>query len=308
MRKTKGKPGQDAFTAERLARALLLICAVVAIFAVCAITLYLFAKGLPALHKVGVGDLLFGTVWKPTAAEPSFGIAYIILSSIVGTAFSVLLGVPIGLLTAVFLTEVSDKRLARLVQPAVELLAAIPSVIYGLLGMMLLNPLLYKLEKAVFAGSATHQYTGGADLLAAVIVLAIMILPTVISVSVSAIRAVPTHLRSASLALGASKMQTIWGVTVPAAKSGILTGVVLGIGRALGEAMAINMVAGGSVNLPLPFNSVRFLTTQLVSEMGYAEGTHRQVLFTVGLALYLFIMIVNLVLLRLRREGGKDNG
>ena len=308
MANPKGKPGRGAFTAERLARALLLICAVVAIFAVCAITFYLFAKGLPALHKVGVGELLFGTVWKPTAAEPSFGIAYIILSSIVGTAASVLLGVPIGLLTAVFLTEVSGKTLAKVVQPAVELLAAIPSVIYGLLGMMLLNPLLYKLEKAVFAGSATHQYTGGADLLAAVIVLAIMILPTVISVSASAIRAVPGSMRAASLALGASKMQTIWRVTVPAAKSGILTGVVLGIGRALGEAMAINMVAGGAVNLPLPFNSVRFLTTQLVSEMGYAEGTHRQVLFTVGLVLYLFIMIVNLVLLRLRREGGKDNG
>lgn len=308
MANPKGKPGRSAFTAERLARALLLISAVVAIFAVCAITLYLFAKGLPALHKVGVGDLLFGTVWKPTAAEPSFGIAYIILSSIVGTAASVLLGVPIGLLTAVFLTEVSGKTLAKVVQPAVELLAAIPSVIYGLLGMMLLNPLLYKLEKAVFAGSSTHQYTGGADLLAAVIVLAIMILPTVISVSASAIRAVPGSLRAASLALGASKMQTIRRVTVPAAKSGILTGVVLGIGRALGEAMAINMVAGGAVNLPLPFNSVRFLTTQLVSEMGYAEGTHRQVLFTVGLVLYLFIMIVNLVLQRLRREGGKDNG
>lgn len=308
MANPKGKPGRSAFTAERLARALLLICAVVAIFAVCAITLYLFAKGLPALHKVGVGELLFGTVWKPTAAEPSFGIAYIILSSIVGTAASVLLGVPVGLLTAVFLTEVSGKTLAKVVQPAVELLAAIPSVIYGLLGMMLLNPLLYKLEKAVFAGSSTHQYTGGADLLAAVIVLAIMILPTVISVSASAIRAVPGSLRAASLALGASKMQTIRRVTVPAAKSGILTGVVLGIGRALGEAMAINMVAGGAVNLPLPFNSVRFLTTQLVSEMGYAEGTHRQVLFTVGLVLYLFIMIVNLVLQRLRREGGKDNG
>lgn len=308
MANPKGKPGRSAFTAERLARALLLISAVVAIFAVCAITLYLFAKGLPALHKVGVGELLFGTVWKPTAAEPSFGIAYIILSSIVGTAASVLLGVPIGLLTAVFLTEVSGKTLAKVVQPAVELLAAIPSVIYGLLGMMLLNPLLYKLEKAVFAGSSTHQYTGGADLLAAVIVLAIMILPTVISVSASAIRAVPDSLRAASLALGASKMQTIRRVTVPAAKSGILTGVVLGIGRALGEAMAINMVAGGAVNLPLPFNSVRFLTTQLVSEMGYAEGTHRQVLFTVGLVLYLFIMIVNLVLQRLRREGGKDNG
>ena len=308
MANPKGKPGRSAFTAERLARALLLICALVAIFAVCAITLYLFAKGLPALHKVGVGELLFGTVWKPTAAEPSFGIAYIILSSIVGTAASVLLGVPIGLLTAVFLTEVSGKTLAKVVQPAVELLAAIPSVIYGLLGMMLLNPLLYKLEKAVFAGSSTHQYTGGADLLAAVIVLAIMILPTVISVSASAIRAVPGSLRAASLALGASKMQTIRRVTVPAAKSGILTGVVLGIGRALGEAMAINMVAGGAVNLPLPFNSVRFLTTQLVSEMGYAEGTHRQVLFTVGLVLYLFIMIVNLVLQRLHREGGKDNG
>lgn len=308
MANPKGKPGRSAFTAERLARALLLVCAVVAIFAVCAITLYLFAKGLPALHKVGVGELLFGTVWKPTAAEPSFGIAYIILSSIVGTAASVLLGVPIGLLTAVFLTEVSGKTLAKAVQPAVELLAAIPSVIYGLLGMMLLNPLLYKLEKAVFAGSSTHRYTGGADLLAAVIVLAIMILPTVISVSASAIRAVPGSLRAASLALGASKMQTIRRVTVPAAKSGILTGVVLGIGRALGEAMAINMVAGGAVNLPLPFNSVRFLTTQLVSEMGYAEGTHRQVLFTVGLVLYLFIMIVNLVLQRLRREGGKDNG
>ena len=308
MANPKGKPGRSAFTAERLARALLLISAVVAIFAVCAITLYLFAKGLPALHKVGVGELLFGTVWKPTAAEPSFGIAYIILSSIVGTAASVLLGVPVGLLTAVFLTEVSGKTLAKAVQPAVELLAAIPSVIYGLLGMMLLNPLLYKLEKAVFAGSSTHRYTGGADLLAAVIVLAIMILPTVISVSASAIRAVPGSLRAASLALGASKMQTIRRVTVPAAKSGILTGVVLGIGRALGEAMAINMVAGGAVNLPLPFNSVRFLTTQLVSEMGYAEGTHRQVLFTVGLVLYLFIMIVNLVLLRLRREGGKDNG
>ena len=308
MANPKGKPGRSAFTAERLARALLLISAVVAIFAVCAITLYLFAKGLPALHKVGVGELLFGTVWKPTAVEPSFGIAYIILSSIVGTAASVLLGVPIGLLTAVFLTEVSGKTLAKAVQPAVELLAAIPSVIYGLLGMMLLNPLLYKLEKALFAGSSTHRYTGGADLLAAVIVLAIMILPTVISVSASAIRAVPGSLRAASLALGASKMQTIRRVTVPAAKSGILTGVVLGIGRALGEAMAINMVAGGAVNLPLPFNSVRFLTTQLVSEMGYAEGAHRQVLFTVGLVLYLFIMIVNLVLQRLRREGGKDNG
>ena len=301
----EGHPGHKAFTAEVVARALLLICAVAAIFAVCAITFYMFAKGLPALGKVGVTELLFGTVWKPTAAEPQFGIAYIILSSIVGTAFSVLLGVPVGLMTAVFLTEVSGKRMAAVVQPAVELLAAIPSVIYGLVGMMVLNPAMYKLEKLIFAGSSTHQFTGGANVLSAVIVLAIMILPTVISVSASSLRAVPDSMRAASLALGASKMQTVFRVTIPAARSGILTGVVLGIGRALGEAMAINMVAGGSVNLPLPFNSVRFLTTQLVSEMSYAEGTHRQVLFTVGLVLYLFILAVNLVLLKLRRKGAE---
>lgn len=299
----EGHPGHKAFTAEAVARALLLICAVAAIFAVCAITFYMFAKGLPALGKVGVTELLFGTVWKPTAAEPQFGIAYIILSSIVGTVFSVLLGVPVGLMTAVFLTEVSGKRMAAVVQPAVELLAAIPSVIFGLVGMMVLNPAMYKLEKLVFAGSGTHQFTGGANVLSAVIVLAIMILPTVISVSASSLRAVPDSMRAASLALGASKMQTVFRVTIPAARSGILTGVVLGIGRALGEAMAINMVAGGSVNLPLPFHSVRFLTTQLVSEMSYAEGTHRQVLFTVGLVLYLFILAVNLVLLKLRRKG-----
>ena len=301
----EGHPGHKAFTAEAVARALLLICAVAAIFAVCAITFYMFAKGLPALGKVGVTELLFGTVWKPTAAEPQFGIAYIILSSIVGTAFSVLLGVPVGLMTAVFLTEVSGRRMAAVVQPAVELLAAIPSVIYGLVGMMVLNPAMYKLEKLIFAGSSTHQFTGGANVLSAVIVLAIMILPTVISVSASSLRAVPDSMRAASLALGASKMQTVFRVTIPAARSGILTGVVLGIGRALGEAMAINMVAGGSVNLPLPFNSVRFLTTQLVSEMSYAEGTHRQVLFTVGLVLYLFILAVNLVLLKLRRKGAE---
>ena len=304
-RAPEGHPGHKAFTAEAVARALLLICAVAAIFAVCAITFYMFAKGLPALGKVGVTELIFGTVWKPTAAEPQFGIAYIILSSIVGTAFSVLLGVPVGLMTAVFLTEVSGRRMAAVVQPAVELLAAIPSVIYGLVGMMVLNPAMYKLEKLIFAGSSTHQFTGGANVLSAVIVLAIMILPTVISVSASSLRAVPDSMRAASLALGASKMQTVFRVTIPAARSGILTGVVLGIGRALGEAMAINMVAGGSVNLPLPFNSVRFLTTQLVSEMSYAEGTHRQVLFTVGLVLYLFILAVNLVLLKLRKKGAE---
>ena len=297
---------------ESVARFIFLICAVVAILAVCSITIYMFIKGTESLKSVGIADLLFKTVWAPTATPPAYGIVYIILSSIAGTTLAILLGVPIGLLTAVFLTEIAGKKLAAVVpavcQPAVELLAAIPSVIYGLLGLMLLNPLLYKLEKHVFANSTTHQYTGGANLLAAVLVLAIMILPTVINMSASAIRAVPMNLRATSLALGATKIQTIFKVVVPAAKSGIITGIVLGIGRALGEAMAINLLAGGSVNLPLPFNSVRFLTTQIVSEMSYADGVHRQVLFTVGLVLYIFIMIINLIITFMQKKGEKANG
>lgn len=292
---------------ELVARIFFLICAIVAIVAVLSITLYMILRGTPALAEVGIKELLFETLWQPTAATPSYGIAFIILTSIVGTFFAILLGVPIGILTAVFITEVANKKVAAVVQPAVELLAAIPSVIYGLLGLMILNPLMYKLEKAVFANSQTHQFTGGSNLLSAVVVLAIMILPTVINISVSSIRAVPAHLKSASLALGATHIQTIFKVMIPAAKSGIMTSVVLGIGRALGEAMAINMVAGGSVNLPLPFNSVRFLTTQLVSEMSYAEGTHRKVLFTVGLVLFIFIMVINLILARVERKGAVEN-
>ena len=288
---------------EKTAKIIFMICAVLAIFAVCSITLYMFLKGAPTFQKVGVSELLFGTKWAPTAKTPSYGILYIILSSVVGTFASVLIGVPIGLLTAVFLSEIAKKHLGSVVRGAVELLAAIPSVIYGLIGMMVLNPWMYQLEKSIFGSDSSHQFTGGANMLSAIIVLAIMILPTVISVSTSSLKAVPDHLRSASLALGATKMQTIFQVVIPAAKSGILTGVVLGIGRALGEAMAINMVAGGAVNIPLPFNSVRTLTTQIVSEMGYAQGLHRQVLFSVGLVLYIFIMIVNLILLKARKKG-----
>ncbi|MCR5272500.1 MAG: phosphate ABC transporter permease subunit PstC [Lachnospiraceae bacterium] len=291
---------------EKTAKSIFMICAVIAIFAVCSITIYMIAKGTPALKSVGVLKLLFGTSWAPTANEPAYGILYIILTSIVGTAASVLIGVPVGLLTAVFLTEISNKKLAAIVNPAIELLAGIPSVIYGLLGLMLLNPFMYKMEKMIFEDSDTHKFTGGSNLISAVIVLAIMILPTVVNVSASSLRAVSANLRAASYALGASKIQTVFKVTIPAAKSGIMTGVVLGIGRALGEAMAINMVAGGSVQIPLPFNSVRFLTTQLVSEMGYAEGVHRQVLFTVGLVLYIFIMVVNLVLQKLRKGANTD--
>ena len=293
---------------EKIARAVFGFLGCIAVISVAAITLYMFLKGTPALFRVGVSDLLFGTVWKPTAQNPQYGIFYIILSSVVGTLGAVVLGVPVGILTAVFLTEFTNdtargRMLSKVLASAVELLAAIPSVIYGLIGMMVLNPLMYRLEKQVYAGSRSHQFTGGSNLLSAIIVLAIMILPTVINISASSIRAVPRSIYSASLALGASKIQTIFKVVLPAAKSGIMTGVVLGIGRALGEAMAINMVAGGAVNIPLPFNSTRFLTTQLVSEMSYSSGLHRQVLFTVGLVLYVFIVIINLFLTRLKKKG-----
>ena len=204
-----------------------------------------------------------------------------------------------------FIAEVAPKRVAAVVKPAVELLAGIPSVVYGLLGIYILNPLMYKLERVIFAGSATHQYTGGANLISAVLVLAIMILPTVINISETSIRAVPAQIKAASLALGASKIQTIFKSILPAARSGIVT-AVLGIGRAIGEAMAITLVSGSSVNVPLPFNSVRFLTTAIVSEMGYAEGLHRQVLFTIGLVLFVFIMLINMTLNKLLRKGVEE--
>lgn len=292
---------------EKTAKMIFLICAITGVLAVVSITVYMFIKGTPALKNVGIAELLFGNVWKPTANPPAYGIAYIILSSIIGTFMAVLIGIPVGLLTAVFLSELAGKRIATIVGGAVELLAAIPSVIYGLIGMMVLNPFLYKLELLVFKNKPEHQFTGGANLLAAIIVLAIMILPTVISISTSSLKLVPGSIKNASFALGATKIQTIFKVIIPAAKSGILTGVVLGIGRALGEAMAINMVAGGSVNVPLPFNSVRFLTTQLVSEMSYSSGVHRQVLFTVGLVLFIFIMIINFILLKIRRRDVMTN-
>ena len=237
---------------EIIAHIIFVVCALVAVMAVFAITAYMIINGSPALFKVGIREILFNTKWAPAAAEPHFGILYVILTSIVGTFAAILLGVPVALLTAVFLAEVAPKKLADIVRPAVTLLAGIPSVIYGLLGILILNPLMYKLEKAVFAGSSAHQYTGGSNMLSAILVLAIMILPTVINISESALHAVPDHLRSASLALGASKIETIFKVVIPAAKSGIISAIVLGVGRAIGEAMAITLVSGSSVNAPLP--------------------------------------------------------
>ena len=286
---------------EEIAQVIFTLCAFLAILAVISITVYMVINGTPALFQVGIREILFGTAWKPTAENPSFGILYVILTSIIGTALAVLLGVPIGILTAVFLAETAPRKLAALVKPAVELLAGIPSVVYGLLGLMILNPLMYKLELAIFKGSDTHQFTGGANLLSAVIVLAIMILPTVINISESAIRAVHPSLKSASLALGASHIQTIFKVILPAAKSGIITAVVLGVGRAIGEAMAITLVSGSSVNMPLPFNSVRFLTTAIVAEMGYASGLHREALIATGVVLFVFILLLNFCVALLKR-------
>lgn len=291
---------------EKIAGVLLKIAGLVAVAAVAAITIYLIASGLPALIKIGPLKMLFGTVWQPTAAEPKFGIAYVILTSIIGTALAILIGVPIGLFTAIFLAEIAPTKLANIIRPCVDLLAGIPSVVYGLLGLVILNPLMYKWELAIFKNDPNHQFTGGANLLSAILVLAIMILPTVISVSETSLREVPDYLRSGSLALGATKMQTIFRVVLPTARSGILTAIVLGVGRAIGEAMAITLVSGSSVNFPLPFNSVRFLTTAIVSEMGYATGLHRQALFTIGLVLFVFIMIINTILMNIARPKKED--
>lgn len=293
---------------ELIVQTVFTVCASFAVLAVASITLYMIWNGTPAMFEVGIKDILFSTTWKPTAKEPAFGILHVILTSIIGTVMAILLGVPIGILTAVFLAEVAPKKLAAVVKPAVELLAGIPSVIYGLLGLMILNPLMYQVEMFLFKGSDTHQFTGGANLISAVIVLAVMLLPTVINISESAMRAVSPQLKAASLALGASPVQTIFKVIIPAAKSGILSAVVLGIGRALGEAMAISLVSGSSVNAPYPFNSVRFLTTAIVSEMGYASGLHRQVLFTIGLVLFVFIMVINILLNRMLNPGKRKKG
>ena len=292
---------------EHTAQIIFTVCGFAAVLAVASITLYMVISGTPALFKVGILDILFGTVWEPAAKDPSFGILFVILTSIVGTFLAVLIGVPIGVMTAVFLAEVAPTKVANIVRPAIELLAGIPSVIYGLLGILILNPLMYKLEMIIFSGSTTHQFTGGANLISALLVLALMILPTVINISETSLRAVPAHLKSASLALGATHIQTIFHVIIPAAKSGIVTAIVLGTGRAIGEAMAISLVSGSSVNLPLPFNSVRFLTTAIVSEMGYASGLHREVLFTIGLVLFAFIMIINVSLTRILKKGVKKD-
>lgn len=290
---------------EKAAALIVSVCAAFSIVAVVAITAYMIYSGTPALAKVGIGNILFKTEWVPSQGK--FGILYIILTSIVGTLLAVLIAIPVGLFTAAALSEMVTGTPKKIMKAAIELLAGIPSVVYGLLGILIINPQMYKLEKFFYHTSHSHQFAGGANLIAAIIVLVIMILPTLINVSETALETVPNHLRLSSYALGATKIQAIFKVVIPAAKNGIMSAIVLGVGRAIGEAMAILLVAGNAVNLPAPFNSVRFLTTAIVSEMSYSSGVHRQVLFTIGLVLFIFIMIINIVLMKILKKG-EENG
>lgn len=265
---------------------LFFVCGLIAVVFVLFISIYLIVSGLPAIREIGLADFLFGTEWASTAAEPKFGILPFILTSIYGTAGAIVLGVPVGFMTAVFLAKVAPPRLASLVRPAVDLLAGIPSVVYGLIGMMVLVP----------AVRVAFHLPDGASLFCAILVLAVMILPSIISVSETALKAVPKEYEEASLALGATHIETVFRVSVPAASSGIAASIVLGIGRAIGEAMAVIMVAGNVANMPGLFQSVRFLTTAVSSEMAYASGLQRQALFSIALVLFLFIMLINIVL------------
>lgn len=289
--------------AERAMKYLFTLCGVTAVACVLMITIYMIISGAPAIGKIGILDFLFGDTWY--AKNEQFGILPMILTSIFGTLGAILIGVPVGLFTAIFLAELAPKALKNIVKPAVELLAGIPSVIYGLLGAMLIKPLMYDLEEMIFANDPTHKFTGGANLASAIIVLAIMILPTIINISENAISAIPNEYREASYGLGSTKIQTIFKVVIPAAKSGIASGVVLGVGRAIGEAMAIILVAGNSANMPSLFSSVKFLTTGVVAEFAYSSGLHREALFGIGLVLFVFIMIINLVLNGILKSGKK---
>ena len=281
---------------EKVMNAIFFVCGMIAIASVVLITVYMLVSGLPAIFEIGPADFLFGTVWKSTAKEPSFGILPFILTSIWGTAGAALIGVPIGLLTAVFLSKVAPRKLAVPVGMAVELLAGIPSVVYGLVGMLVLSP----------AVAEAFGLANGSSLFTAILVLSIMILPSIISVSVTALNAVPQEYEEASLALGATKSETYFKVSVPAAKSGIAAGVVLGIGRAIGEAMAVMMVAGNVANMPELFKSVTFLTTAVAKEMSYASGLQRQALFSIALVLFFFIMLINAILNFILKGANKD--
>lgn len=271
---------------ERAIHGIFLILGLLTVGCVLLITIYLVISGIPAITEIGLFDFLFGTKWASTADEPSYGILPFILTSIYGTAGAILIGVPIGFFAAVYLSKMANPKVKAFMEGAVSLLAGIPSVVYGLVGMLVLVPAVREI----------FDIPDGASLFSAIIVLAIMILPSIIKVSMTALEAVPKEYEDASLALGATPVETYFRVSVPAAKSGIAAAVVLGVGRAIGEAMAVMMVSGNVPNMPSLFQSVRFLTTAVASEMSYSSGLQQQALFSIALVLFLFIMLINATL------------
>ena len=284
---------------ENVIHLVFLLCGIVAVGFVLVISVYLILSGLPAIRQIGLFKFLFGQVWDPTntTTGAEYGILPFILTSVYGTAGAMVIGVPIGLLTAVFLSKAADPKLRTVVVTAIELLSGIPSVVFGLLGMQVLVPAVAK----------TFGKASGACLLSAIVVLSIMILPSIVSVSVTALNAVPPEYEQGSLALGATDTETWFKISIPAAKSGIAAGVVLGIGRAIGEAMAVMMVAGNSPNMPDSlFRSVTLLTTAIAKEMSYAGGLQRQALFSIALVLFVFIMLINVVLNVVLKGGNRD--
>ena len=273
---------------EKIIHGIFLILGLITVGCVLLITIYLIISGIPAIKEIGLIDFLFGREWASAAAEPKYGILPFILTSVYGTAGAICLGVPVGFFAAVYLSKVANKKIRAAVEAAVNLLAGIPSVVYGLVGMLVLVPAIREI----------FNVPDGASLLAAIIVLAIMILPNIIKVSITALDAVPKEYEDASLALGATPTETFFKVSVPAAKSGIAAAVVLGVGRAIGEAMAVMMVAGNVANMPSLFESVRFLTTAVASEMAYSSpgSLQRNALFSIAFVLFLFIMLINATL------------
>lgn len=281
-------------TVESIAGTIFLVLGIVNIAFVLLICIYLIIAGLPAIGKIGIIDFLFGTKWASTAAEPKFGILPFILTSIYGTAGAIVIGLPLGFFSALYLAKIASHKVRITVEPLIDLLAGIPSVVYGFIGMLVLVPAI----RFIF------DLPDGASLFAAIIVLAVMILPSIIKVSITALEAVPEEYELGSLALGANEIETYCRVVVPAAKSGIAAAVVLGVGRAIGEAMAVMMVAGNAANMPSLFESVRFLTTAVASEMSYSSGLQREALFSIALVLFVFIMLINAVLNVLLKRGG----
>ena len=280
---------------ESVASLIFLILGIINIAFVLLICIYLILAGLPAIQEIGIIDFLFGTKWASTAAEPKFGILPFILTSIYGTAGAIVIGLPLGFFSAVYLAKFANSKVRETVEPLIGLLAGIPSVVYGFVGMLVLVPAI----QYVFG------LPDGSSLFAAIIVLAIMILPSIIKISITSLETVPHEYELGSLALGANEIETCFRVTVRAAKSGIAAAVVLGVGRAIGEAMAVMMVAGNAANMPSIFESVRFLTTAVASEMSYSSGLQRDALFSIALVLFVFIMLINATLNMLLKRGNK---